>query len=697
MDPYLEAIFQIPDLFVGILDERGKILEVNEAALEFINSDKEELKGEDFWETPWWDHSKELQEKLKEDIQKAKEGNEVRFEAEHYSPSGEKIIVDFILQAIDFEKGNIRLLALGRDITEKKEAQQNLEQKARLLRQTEELTEVGGWEYDLEEDEIYWTDKLFDLHGFSKEGMKGHVQESLQCYPSEARKKVETAFREAVEDGEPYDLEVPFVTAEGEELWVRTIGRPVEENGEIKRVIGTFADITDLKRMRENLKESEAKYRHIVEQSHDAIYIYRENRFEFVNERSAEITGYNKDELYELNIWDLVHPEDREQVKEIGRKRARGKEAPSTYEARIVRKDGEVRTCEFAVSTIEYNGEQAALGMARDITERKKAERKLRQSEKRFKELAGLLPLPIWEADTEGKITYLNQAGLEAFGYSKDKLEEGVSITDFVAPSDKDRALFNFQKVLRGEEINDSEYTLVKKDGTKFPALAFSSPVVRDDEVRGIRGAVLDITEQKEAEGRLKQATLGTLQALNRTIEARDEYTGEHIDRVQKVSVRIGKELDLNEERLEQLRYASILHDVGKIGVPDSILGKPGKLTEEEWEKMEKHPKMGERIVGQVDQLSWAARIIGQHQEHYDGTGYPEGLQEEEITLEARIIAVADAWDAMRTERPYREALSKEEAINELKENAGTQFDPQIVEIVLDMVEGEEVDLTRPS
>ena len=175
------------------------------------------------------------------------------------------------------------------------------------------------------------------------------------------------------------------------------------------------------------------------------------------------------------------------------------------------------------------------------------------------------------------------------------------------------------------------------------------------------------------------------MRALNRTIEAKDEYTGEHIDRVQSYSIKMGRALGLPDERLEQLRYASILHDIGKIGVPDSILGKPDKLTRDEWREMEKHPEIGERIVGQVDQLGRAAKIIGQHQERYDGAGYPRGLEGQEISLEARIIAVADAWDAMRTDRPYRRALSREEAIKELKDNAGTQFDPDVVQLFLDL------------
>ena len=191
-----------------------------------------------------------------------------------------------------------------------------------------------------------------------------------------------------------------------------------------------------------------------------------------------------------------------------------------------------------------------------------------------------------------------------------------------------------------------------------------------------------------EAQKELREMTIGTLEALSRTVEAKDEYTGEHIDRVESYALELGRSMGLSEERLNQLSYAAELHDVGKVRIPDSILGKPEKLTEQEWVKMEKHPEIGAEILGKVPRLERAAKIVAQHQEKYDGTGYPAGLKGEEITLEARIISVVDAWDAMQTDRPYRDAIPREEAVRELKENAGTQFDPRIVEEFLGLLTG---------
>ena len=137
----------------------------------------------------------------------------------------------------------------------------------------------------------------------------------------------------------------------------------------------------------------------------------------------------------------------------------------------------------------------------------------------------------------------------------------------------------------------------------------------------------------------------------------------------------------------EVVRYAAILHDIGKIGIPDHILSKSNSLTEQEWNQIKKHSTIGAEIIKQINSLSDASKIVYHHHERYDGEGYPDGLKGESIPLGSRIIAVIDAYDAMTSRRPYREALSKEEAIMELKKHAGTQFDRKVVEAFLKVLE----------
>jgi len=151
----------------------------------------------------------------------------------------------------------------------------------------------------------------------------------------------------------------------------------------------------------------------------------------------------------------------------------------------------------------------------------------------------------------------------------------------------------------------------------------------------------------------------------------------------------VARALACSEEEVQRVYWGALLHDIGKIGVPDEILRKAGPLTDEEWELMKRHPELGAEIVAPVENLVDVAPIIRSHQEKYDGSGYPDGLRGEEIPLGARILAVVDAYGAMTDERVYRKARSPEDAVAELRRCAGTHFDPEIVEVFLDVLESD--------
>jgi response regulator RpfG family c-di-GMP phosphodiesterase len=177
----------------------------------------------------------------------------------------------------------------------------------------------------------------------------------------------------------------------------------------------------------------------------------------------------------------------------------------------------------------------------------------------------------------------------------------------------------------------------------------------------------------------LEDAYRMTLKALTSALEARDHETRGHSERVVAFSLRLGRELGLTGSQLRSLEFGSLLHDIGKIGVPDAILRKPAALTNEEWERMREHPLHGQRILEGVEFLEGAARVVAQHHEQWDGSGYPFGLRGEEIDITARIFSVADAFDAMTSDRVYRCGRPYAAAAAELDENAGKQFDPGVV------------------
>ena len=182
---------------------------------------------------------------------------------------------------------------------------------------------------------------------------------------------------------------------------------------------------------------------------------------------------------------------------------------------------------------------------------------------------------------------------------------------------------------------------------------------------------------------RLEQASVEAIETLNATVEAKDPYTAGHSLRVQDLAVAIGKELGIAGQKLESLRLAGLFHDVGKLAVPDAVLTKPERLTAEEFALIQQHSDAGARIVGKLGHLREAVPIIRHHHERWDGAGYPDRLAGAEIPLEAAIVGLADAWDAMTTDRPYHRALSFQEAIDEVRAGRGTQFAPAVVDAFL--------------
>ena len=181
----------------------------------------------------------------------------------------------------------------------------------------------------------------------------------------------------------------------------------------------------------------------------------------------------------------------------------------------------------------------------------------------------------------------------------------------------------------------------------------------------------------------LKRAHLDSVKVLAEAIDAKDPYTRGHSDRMRRMGLKIATHLGFSEERLEVLEYGALLHDIGKIGIKDEVLQKPGPLSPEEYHYVQEHPLIGVKIVEGIEFFKDKIAMIRNHHEHFDGMGYPDGLIGEVIPLEARIIAVPDAFDAMTSLRPHRRAMPLQDVLMELEKCKGTQFDPEILEIFL--------------
>ncbi|MEF8850086.1 MAG: HD-GYP domain-containing protein, partial [Candidatus Bipolaricaulota bacterium] len=187
----------------------------------------------------------------------------------------------------------------------------------------------------------------------------------------------------------------------------------------------------------------------------------------------------------------------------------------------------------------------------------------------------------------------------------------------------------------------------------------------------------------------LRNQAKRTFERIMDLLNKRDPYTHEHSESVGGLAEAIADELKIDPERKEDIVSAARVHDIGKLGIPDSILLKDGQLDEAEWKEMKEHPKLGADILSGLKIYEGAVDIVRHEHERWDGSGYPDGLEEEDISLGSRIVAVADVWNALRTERPYRGPLPKDEALEEIKEMSGVKLDPEIVNALLAVVESQ--------
>jgi len=305
---------------------------------------------------------------------------------------------------------------------------------------------------------------------------------------------------------------------DGAYKWILDRGKVVAWSGDGRpqRIIGTQADITERRQAEDALKASEERYRTIFESTATAnILIAEDTTILLANSNFEKLTGYSRKEVENKMSWTrFVVPEDLSRMIELHKARRVDPGAvPAAYEFRGIIRSGEIRNLFMSVAMIP--GTRESVASLIDLTDRTKAEEALRQSEERFRDMARLLPETVFEADIEGRFTFVNDISLERFGYTRDEMEKGLTVLDVMASQDHERILANYQRVISGERLGLSEYTALKKDGTTFPALVHTTPIYRDGRPAGLRGFLIDMSEKKAMEDQLlraqKMEAIGTL------------------------------------------------------------------------------------------------------------------------------------------------------------------------------------------
>ncbi|MBI5050510.1 MAG: PAS domain S-box protein [Nitrospirae bacterium] len=485
-------------------------------------------------------------------------------------------------------------------------------------------------------------------------------------------------------------------------------------------------EIVKRKRYEEKLQESEELYRNLFENSVVGIGMSQRNRIVSANKALLTIFGYDTlKEFVKIPLLDHVAPESKELVKERLKKREIGEPVVPQYEYKIVRKDGEIRDIEIFTSDVIIGDKKYVQSVFRDITKRKLAEKEIR-----------------WNYDTQSVINALLYLSLESIPleeFLKNALDlillipgvilqqrGGIFLIEddpvvlvmkaqnkLAEPIQKACARVPFGRCLCGraaltqeiqyaaslDERHETTYEGIKAHGHYCVPIIFSNQTIgvlnlyvneghsRSQKEEGflitIANTLSGIIVRKKTYEDLQQLTINTITSLASAIDAKSRWTTGHSERVTSFAVEIAKEIGLKDKDLEYIKLCGLLHDIGKIGIYDEVLDKIDKLTDEELEHIKTHTSKGAEILMPIKQLQNVIPGVLHHHERYDGKGYPEGLKGEDIPLCARILSVADAFDSMTADRPYRQSPGQEYAILEIKRCAGTQFDPKIAEAFL--------------
>ncbi len=575
---------------------------------------------------------------------------------------------------------------------------------------------------------------LINMLGFSSEELKTKKLWDVGAFKNIKASK--EAFDVLREDEYVRFDNLPLKTKNGSLIQVEFIGNVYLVNG--KKVIQCIIrDNSEYKRILAALQDNEKRYRDLVNQSSDGMFIIGlSGKLLLVNSAMCEQLSYTEKEFLSMKIWDIFPKQFSNQYRKRVKQILNGEKIGEAFEYEIRGKDGKPHYVEV-ISAPHYSGKNLVgfQGIARDISLRKQDERKIRQQLTHLTALSAIdrainasfnmnltltevlihvtaeleidaadilvfhTPSPILELSAElgfrNKTIMKSRIPMQESYAGRIILErELVQIPDL--REDPDHL---FPKSFLDEEEFVCYFgvpLIVKGQVNGVLEIFHRSPLEPDpdwfDFLNAIAGqAAIAIESSNLFEG-LQRSNLELGQAYNATIEGwshaldlRDRETEFHTQRTTAMTVDLARFLGFDEAELVQVRWGALLHDIGKMGIPDDILHKPGPLTSEEWVVMKKHPTYAYEMLVPIRYLRLALDIPFCHHEKWDGSGYPNGLKGAQIPLAARIFAVADVWDSLTSDRPYRDAWTEKKALEHIRASIGTHFDPQVVDAFMQL------------
>jgi len=500
----------------------------------------------------------------------------------------------------------------------------------------------------------------------------------------------------------------PCRRKDGTDFLCRVTASVIGETLKDKGIVVVYEDITEQKKMEDALKESEKKYYDLYNKAPDGYQsCISDGTIVEVNDTWLKMLGYEREEVIGKKKINELIPEDEQIVFSKRFDELKTKGSIENLDINFIKKDGTLIPVTINATAIfdENKNFLRSRIIVRDNTEKKKYENLLLKSAEQWRKTFDSMPYGVLLLDKDQTIIRANKYVVKTFNSRYEdlidkKLHSLIYRKD--RPFDKCPASKACKSLKPETDIYYDEvikkyfmlYAVPILDDTSKLSMCILSMVditdlkTKEKKLTDSRDAFLNMLKELDLSYKeLKELFTSFIHSFVNAIDAKSTWTRGHSERVMQYSLKIAEELGLSEQEIEDLRTSALLHDIGKIGTCDILLDKPDRLTDEEFKIVKAHPNKGVEILKPIKQIEKLLPVIKHHHERVDGKGYPDGLKGEEIPLLSRIIAVADSFDAMTSDRPYRPAPSKEYAMNELIRCKGSQYDPQIVEAFLRCIE----------